>query len=114
LLLDQHNLTPAPAPSARSVHVLGSLDAFDSAVEVVEAPPAPKSSPFFQGKTNRKASLTSARTARAAVDDSLDDIDWDAWDADVLDQTSSSAAVSSRKRSLDMAGGASASKKRSV
>ncbi|EGZ19957.1 hypothetical protein PHYSODRAFT_312852 [Phytophthora sojae] len=115
--LDKHNLTPKPLPSARSTNVLDSLDDWDSAVEIIEPPPAPKSSPFFQGNA-RKTSLTStkptANTNRSVIDDSLDDIDWDELDADMLNQTSSSAATASRKRSLDMSGTTSSWKKRNI
>ncbi|KAE9234266.1 ATP-dependent DNA helicase Q-like [Phytophthora fragariae] len=115
--LDKHNLTPKPLPSARSSNVLDSLDDLDSAVQIVEAPPAPKSSPFFQDNT-RKTSLTSSKptasTHYGVIDDSLDDIDWDELDGDMLNLTSSSAAVASRKRTLDLSGATSSWKKRNV
>ncbi|GMF10508.1 unnamed protein product [Phytophthora lilii] len=119
--LSQNNLTPAPAPSTRSSNVLDSLDMLDSTVEIVEAPPAPKSSPFFQGNNKRKSLLTSStpipNAGRAVVNDSLDDFDWDAWDAvddTLLNQTSSSAAIASRKRALDISGTTENSKKRNT
>ncbi|KAF1780604.1 P-loop containing nucleoside triphosphate hydrolase [Phytophthora cactorum] len=104
--LAKNNLTPSPVQAARSSSVLDSLEVLDPGVEVVEAPAAPKSSPFFQDKNKRKTSLTSTRPSTTAnrnvIDDGLDDIDWDAWDADMLNQTSSNAATNSRKRSLDV------------
>ncbi|KAE8998446.1 ATP-dependent DNA helicase Q-like [Phytophthora rubi] len=115
--LDKHNLIPKPLPSARSSNVLDSLDDLDSAVQIVEAPPAPKSSPFFQDNT-RKTSLTSSKPTASAhygvIDDSLDDIDWDELDGDMLNLTSSSAAVANRKRTLDLSGDTSSWKKRNV
>ncbi|GMF45443.1 unnamed protein product [Phytophthora fragariaefolia] len=114
IALWQHNLTPKPLPSARPSNVLDSLDDLDSAVEVVEPPPAPKASPFFQDNT-RKSSLASTTNAnRGVIDDSLDDIDWAEVDMDVLNQTSSSAATASRKRSLDASSTASSWKKRNL
>ncbi|KAG6956621.1 hypothetical protein JG688_00011338 [Phytophthora aleatoria] len=115
--LAKNNLTPSPVQAARSSSVLDSLEVLDPGVEVVEAPAAPKSSPFFQDKNKRKTSLTSTRPStianRNVIDDGLDDIDWDAWDADMLNQTSSNAATNSRKRSLDVSGTTWTAKKRS-
>ncbi|KAG3084943.1 ATP-dependent DNA helicase Q-like [Phytophthora idaei] len=115
--LAKNNLTPSPVQAARSSSVLDSLEVLDPGVEVVEAPAAPKSSPFFQDKNKRITSLTSTRLSTTAnrnvIDDGLDDIDWDAWDADMLNQTSSNAATNSRKRSLDVSGTTWTAKKRS-
>lgn len=103
--LEKNNLTPSPVQAVRSTNVLDSLEVLNSGVEVIEVPAAPKSSPFFQDKNKRKASSTSTRPTatanRIVIDDSLDDIDWGELDADMLNQTSSSAATNSRKRSLD-------------
>lgn len=113
--LQKNNLTPTPMQAPHSRNVLDSLEALDSAFEVVEPPPAPKSSPFFQDKNQRKTALVSTRPSTAASkgfhDDSLEDIDWEAFDADVLNQTSSST---SRKRSLDLSGATWTAKKRSI
>ncbi|KUF97573.1 ATP-dependent helicase SGS1 [Phytophthora nicotianae] len=98
----RNNLTPSPVQASRSSNVLDSLEVLDSGVEVVQAPAAPKSSPFFQDKTKRKTSLTSSKTAsHAVIDDNFDDIDWGELDADMLNQTSSKAVTNGRKRSLD-------------
>ncbi|CAI5743567.1 unnamed protein product [Peronospora destructor] len=108
--LKKHNLTPTPVPTPGSNNVLDSLDALDSDVEIVEAPPARKSSPFFQDKNKATTSVASTRpSASASIDDGLEDIDWDAWDADVLNRTTSSA---SRKRLMDPSGTTRAAKKR--
>ncbi|CAH0474734.1 unnamed protein product [Peronospora belbahrii] len=110
--LKKYNLTPTPVPTPRSSNVLDSLDALDSDVEIVEAPPTAKSSPFFQDKNTATTSVVSTRpSASASIDDGLDDIDWDAWDADVLNHTSSSAT---RKRSRDTSGTTWTSKKRTL
>ncbi|KAG6620915.1 bloom syndrome protein [Phytophthora cinnamomi] len=115
--LEKHKLTPKPLATARSSNVLDSLEDLDSAVEVVEVVPAPKSSPFFQDNT-RKTSLTptnpTASSNRGVIDDTLDDIDWGELDVDMLNQTSSSAATANRKRSLDVSGTTSSWKKRNA
>ncbi|KAK1944043.1 ATP-dependent DNA helicase Q-like 4A [Phytophthora citrophthora] len=113
--LQKNNLTPTPLQAPHSRNVLDSLETLDSAIEIVEPPLAPKSSPFFQDKNQRRTTLVSTRPNTAAskglLDDSLEDIDWEAFDADVLNQTSSNA---SRKRSLDLSGTTWTAKKRSV
>ncbi|CAH0486404.1 unnamed protein product [Peronospora farinosa] len=110
--LKKHNLTPTPVPTPGSSNVLDSLDALDSDVEIVEAPPARKSSPFFQDQNKAATSMASTRpSANASIDDGLEDIDWDAWDADVLNHTSSSG---SRKRSMDPSGTTRIAKKRTI
>ncbi|KAJ8533288.1 hypothetical protein ON010_g13966 [Phytophthora cinnamomi] len=115
--LEKHKLTPKPLATARSSNVLDSLEDLDSAVEVVEVVPAPKSSPFFQDNT-RKTSLTptnpTASSNRGVIDDTLDDIDWGELDVDMLNQTSSSSATANRKRSLDVSGTTSSWKKRNA
>ena len=99
-------------PTPGTSNVLDSLDALDSDVEIVEAPLARKSSPFFQDKNKTATSVASTRpSASASIDDGLEDIDWDAWDADVLNHTSSSA---SRKRSMDPSETTRAGKKRTI
>ncbi|KAL7997178.1 putative DNA/RNA helicase, ATP-dependent, DEAH-box type, DNA helicase, ATP-dependent, RecQ type [Plasmopara halstedii] len=113
--LEKNNLTPLPVQSGRPNNALG-LEQFDSDVEIVEAPAASKSSPFFQEKNKLKATVSTrpnTSVKHPVIDNDVDDIDWNALDADILNQTSSVSALNNRKRSLDHSTSTWDAKKRS-
>ncbi|TDH71451.1 hypothetical protein CCR75_003494 [Bremia lactucae] len=105
--LAKNNLTPSPLATTRtSSNVLDSEELATSGFEIIEAPT--KSSPFFQDKSTKSNILPASTvkrntsTRRPIIDENLDDIDWNALDTAILNQTSSRAFDTSRKRTQDV------------